>query len=75
MKPEQMLNSIGLVTQVEQLIKNNEEMRNVNETLKEMSKRDFVEITTDVFDDIFQGSPVKRTQFNGFVRNLDFLKK
>ena len=44
-----------------------------NEGLKEMSKRDFEEITTEVFDDIFQGSAVKRTQFNGFVRNLDFL--
>ena len=46
-----------------------------SDNLKEMSKKDFVEITADVFDDIFHGSAVKRTQLKGFVRNLDFLSK
>lgn len=51
-----------------------EELFLPNEGLKELSKRDFEEITLDVFDEVFQGSPVKRTKFEGFVRNLDFLK-
>ena len=39
------------------------------------SKKEWQEITEDIFNDLFKNSPVKRTRFSGFKRNLDFLKK
>jgi len=42
--------------------------------LLEMSKRDWEEITEEVFDKVFEGSAVKRTKFIGLKRNIDFLK-
>ena len=44
------------------------------EELLKMSKRDWQEITEDTFSKIFEGSPVKRTKFQGLKRNIDFLK-
>lgn len=44
------------------------------ETIK-YSKREWEEITEDVFNDIFKNSPVQRTKFTGLKRNIDFLKK
>jgi epoxyqueuosine reductase len=46
-----------------------------NDTLKELSKRDFVEINLESFSKSFLGSAVNRTKFDGFVRNLNFLKE
>lgn len=45
-----------------------------SEELLNMSKRDWEEITEDVFQKVFQKSPVKRTKFGGLKRNIDFLK-
>jgi len=45
-----------------------------NEGFLEMTKQDWHEITEDVFKKIFKRSAVKRTKYNGFIRNLDFLK-
>lgn len=42
--------------------------------LKEMTKKDWEEITEDVFEKIFNGSAVKRTRFEGLKRNINFLK-
>lgn len=42
--------------------------------LLEMKKRDWEEITEDVFREIFRKSAVKRTKFRGLKRNIDFLK-
>lgn len=42
--------------------------------LLEMSKKDWEEITEDVFQKIFEKSPIKRTKFIGIKRNLSFLK-
>jgi epoxyqueuosine reductase len=39
-----------------------------------MTKKDWEEITEDVFKKVFQKSAVKRTKFNGLTRNIDFLK-
>ncbi|MDA9358552.1 tRNA epoxyqueuosine(34) reductase QueG [Saprospiraceae bacterium] len=39
----------------------------------DMSRKDWMEITEEVFDRIFFGSPVKRTGFEGLQRNLRFL--
>jgi len=37
-------------------------------------KKDWEEITEDVFKKVFQKSAVKRTKFSGLKRNIDFLK-
>ncbi len=46
-----------------------------NNELLNMSARDWEEISEDVFQKIFQKSPVKRTKYAGLKRNIDFLKK
>lgn len=43
------------------------------EALKTMKKREWQEITEEVFDHLFQGSAVKRTKYEGLKRNIDFL--
>lgn len=45
-----------------------------NEAILNYSKQDWNEITEDVFQQIFKKSPIKRTKFQGFKRNIDFLK-
>jgi len=45
------------------------------EELLQMGKQDWVEITEEVFDTIFEGSAVKRTKFAGLKRNINFLYK
>lgn len=42
--------------------------------LLKMSKKDWEEITQEVFSEIFRKSAVKRTKFSGLQRNIDFLK-
>jgi epoxyqueuosine reductase len=42
--------------------------------LLEMSRRDWEEITEEVFQEIFRKSAVKRTKFKGLQRNIEFLK-
>lgn len=42
--------------------------------LLQMNKKDWEEITEEVFKRIFKKSAVKRTKFAGLKRNLDFLK-
>ncbi len=44
-----------------------------NENLDKMSKRDWIEITHEVFDTLFHGSAVKRTKYKGLKRNIDFI--
>ena len=39
-----------------------------------MKKQDWEEITTDIFQKVFQNSAIKRTKFSGLTRNIDFLK-
>jgi len=46
-----------------------------HDQLLEMTKKDWEEITEEVFKDIFQKSAVKRTKFQGLKRNIEFLKK
>lgn len=43
--------------------------------LLNMSKKDWEEMTEDVFKKVFKKSAVKRTKFSGLKRNVDFLKK
>lgn len=54
---------------------NNEIAFQPNTELLNMSTRDWEEITEDVFQKVFQKSPVKRTKYSGLKRNIDFVKK
>ena len=40
----------------------------------EMTKKDWLEISEEVFKTLFKDSPLKRTKFEGLKRNVDFLK-
>jgi len=44
------------------------------EELLTMSKREWKEITEEVFMKLFEGSAVKRAKYKGLKRNIDFLK-
>ncbi|MEM8765234.1 MAG: tRNA epoxyqueuosine(34) reductase QueG [Bacteroidota bacterium] len=52
----------------------NEPLFNPNPELLPMTKKDWEEITEEVFQKVFKKSPVKRTKFSGLKRNIDFLK-
>lgn len=41
--------------------------------LLQLKKEELIEMTDDVFKQVFKGSAVKRTKFNGLKRNIDFL--
>jgi epoxyqueuosine reductase len=45
-----------------------------NAELLSFTKKDWEEITEDVFKKIFKKSPVKRTKLAGLKRNIDFFK-
>ncbi|MDO7173430.1 tRNA epoxyqueuosine(34) reductase QueG [Mariniflexile sp. AS56] len=51
-----------------------EPLFNPHPELLSMTKKDWDEITEDVFRKVFKDSPVKRTKFSGLKRNIDFLK-
>lgn len=51
-----------------------EPLFNPNPKLLDMTKKDWEEITEDVFKEIFKKSAVKRTKFSGLTRNIEFLK-
>ena len=52
-----------------------EPLFNPHPELLSMTKKDWEEITEDVFKKIFKDSAVKRTKFEGLKRNIDFLKE
>ena len=52
----------------------NEPLFNPNSDLLSFSKKDWQEITNDTFQKVFKNSAVKRTKFEGFKRNINFLK-
>jgi len=45
-----------------------------NQEILSMSKKEWEEITEDVFKKVFKGSAVKRTKFSGLKRNIKFLE-
>lgn len=51
----------------------NEPLFNPDPDLLSMTKKDWNEITEDVFRKIFKKSAVKRTKFSGLKRNINFL--
>tara|TARA_R110002049_G_scaffold307724_1_gene509248 strand:+ start:2894 stop:3817 length:924 start_codon:yes stop_codon:yes gene_type:complete len=52
----------------------NEPLFNPHPELLSMTKKDWDEITEDVFMKVFKKSAVKRTKFSGLKRNINFLK-
>ena len=52
----------------------NEPLFNPHPDLLSMTKKDWEEITKDVFQKLFKNSAVKRTKFSGLKRNINFLK-
>ncbi len=53
----------------------NEPLFNPKPELLSMTKKDWEEITQEVFSKVFQKSAVKRTKFSGLNRNIQFLKE
>lgn len=51
----------------------NEEKFEAKEELLSKTRKDWIEITNEIFDNLFEGSAVKRTKFEGLRRNIDFL--
>ncbi len=51
----------------------NEPRLNISEEISTYSKNDWLEISEAVFKNIFSKSAIKRTKYEGFIRNLNFL--
>ena len=51
-----------------------EPLFNPHPELLSLTKKDWEDITDDVFKKVFKDSAVKRTKFSGLKRNIDFLK-
>ena len=45
-----------------------------NNNLLKFSEKEWIEITNDVFMQIFKKSPLKRTKYSGIIRNINFIK-
>ncbi|VXB16709.1 Epoxyqueuosine reductase [Flavobacterium sp. 9AF] len=52
----------------------NEPLFEPNSAILNFTKKDWEEITKETFSKVFQGAAVKRTKFEGFERNIKFLK-
>ncbi len=52
----------------------NEPLFQPNESLLNFTKKDWEEITKETFNKVFQKSAIKRTKYEGFQRNIAFLK-
>ncbi len=50
-----------------------EPLFNPNPELLSMSKKDWIEITEEIFNEVFKNSSLKRTKFKGIKRNINFL--
>ena len=53
----------------------NEPLFQANSNILNFSKSDWEEISVDTFQNVFKNSAVKRTKYEGLLRNIDFLKK
>ena len=53
----------------------NEPLLNPKPSLLGLNKKDWEDLTEEVFRDLFKKSAVKRTKFDGLKRNIGFLKK
>jgi epoxyqueuosine reductase len=55
-------------------VPNKEPLFQPKENFLNYSRKDWEEITEEVFKDVFKDSAIKRTGFNGLKRNIDFIK-
>ena len=53
----------------------NEPLFQTNSDILNFSKSDWEDITVDTFQKVFKNSAVKRTKYEGLLRNINFLKK
>ncbi len=53
----------------------NEPLFNPRTKILEYSKKEWSELTQEVFSEIFRKSPVKRTKYEGLMRNISFLEE
>ena len=53
----------------------NEPLFEANSDILNFSKSDWEEISVDTFQKVFKNSAVKRTKYEGLLRNINFLKK
>lgn len=53
----------------------NEPLFTANPDLLSMSKQDWIEITEETFSVVFKNSPIKRTKYDGLIRNIKFLEQ
>ena len=53
----------------------NEPLFSANSDILKFSKADWEEITLETFQKVFKNSAVKRTKYEGLLRNINFLKK
>lgn len=44
-----------------------------NKELKKLKRKDWIELTEETFNKIFEGSAVKRTKYKGLTRNIKAL--
>jgi len=54
--------------------KPSDESRLLNLKLLDLSKKDWVEMSKEFYDELFKMSAVKRTKYSGLKRNIDFLE-
>ncbi|MBN2894025.1 MAG: tRNA epoxyqueuosine(34) reductase QueG [Bacteroidales bacterium] len=47
----------------------------ISDLLQNMSKKDWKNLTVDEFNNIFKGSAVKRTKYEGLMRNINFAEQ
>ena len=52
----------------------NDPLLNPKLELLSNSKKEWEEMTEEVFQNIFRKNPVKRTKYTGLIRNIEFLK-
>ena len=53
-------------------IPNKEPLLNPKNEINQYSKKDWLELTDEVFKVVFKGSPIERTKFNGLKRNIQY---
>lgn len=56
-------------------VPHSESVLNPKEEILSFSKQDWIDITEETFSKVFQKSAVKRTKFEGFKRNIEFVAK
>ncbi|MFA5556894.1 MAG: tRNA epoxyqueuosine(34) reductase QueG [Flavobacteriaceae bacterium] len=56
-------------------VPHSEPLLNPKEEILSFSKQDWIDITEETFSKVFQKSAVKRTKFEGFKRNIEFVAK